>query len=40
VVILAGSGLVALGAFLGQGERPLIAYRVWVFILILIGVGA
>ena len=40
VVILAGSGLVALGAFLGQGERRLIAYRVWVFILIMIGVGA
>ena len=39
-VILPGSGLVALGAFLGQGERRLIAYRVWVFILVAIGVGA
>ena len=40
VVILPGSGLVALGMFLGQNERRLIAYRVWVFILIVIGVGA
>jgi hypothetical protein len=40
VVILPGSGLVALGTFLGQSERRLIAYRVWVFILIAIGVGA
>jgi hypothetical protein len=40
VVILPGSGLVALGAFLGHSERRLIAYRVGVFVLILIGVGA
>lgn len=40
VVILPGSGLVALGAFLGHSERRLIAYRVGVFILIVIGVGA
>lgn len=40
VIILPGSGLVALGTFLGQSERRLIAYRVWVFILIAIGVGA
>jgi hypothetical protein len=39
-VILSGSGLVALGTFVGQSERRLIAYRVWVFLLILIGVGA
>jgi hypothetical protein len=39
-VILPGSGLVALGTFVGQSERRLIAYRIWVFILILIGVGA
>jgi hypothetical protein len=39
-VILPGSGLFALGAFLGQHERRFIAYRVWVFILIAIGVGA
>ncbi len=40
LLILPGSGLVALGTFLGQGERGLIAYRVWVFVLIAIGVGA
>ena len=40
LVILPGSGLVALGTFLGQSERRLIAYRVWVFVLIAIGVGA
>jgi hypothetical protein len=40
VVILPGSGLVALGTFVGQSERRLIAYRMWVFILILVGVGA
>ena len=40
VVILPGSGLVALGTVLGQSERRWIAYRVWVFILIAIGVGA
>ncbi len=40
IVILPGSGLVALGTFVGHGERRWIAYRVWVFILIAIGVGA
>jgi hypothetical protein len=40
LVILGGSGLVALGTFMGQSERSLIAYRVGVFILISIGVGA
>ena len=40
LIILPGSLLVALGTFLGQCERQLIAYRVWVFILIAIGVGA
>jgi hypothetical protein len=40
LVILPGSGLVALGTFLGQNERRLITYRVMVFILIAIGVGA
>jgi hypothetical protein len=39
-VILAGSLLFALGTFLGQYERHLIAFRVWVFILVAIGVGA
>jgi 4-amino-4-deoxy-L-arabinose transferase-like glycosyltransferase len=40
LIILPGSALVALGTFLAQSERRLIAYRVWVFILIAIGVGA
>ena len=40
LIILPGSGLVALGTFLRQSERRLIAYRVCVFILIAIGVGA
>ena len=40
LIILPGSLLVALGTFLGQCERQLIAYRVWVFILVAIGVGA
>ena len=31
LLILPGSGLVALGTFLGQSERRLIAYRVWRF---------
>jgi len=39
-IILPGSLLVALGTVLGQCERRLIAYRVAVFILIAIGVGA
>jgi hypothetical protein len=40
LIILPGSLLVALGTFLGPCERRLIAYRVWVFILVAIGVGA
>jgi hypothetical protein len=40
LIILPGSGLVAFGTFLGQGERRWLAYRVGVFLLIAIGVGA
>jgi hypothetical protein len=40
LLILPGSGLIALGTFLEQGERRLITYRLWVFILTAIGVGA
>jgi len=40
IIILPGSLLVAVGTFLSQCERKLIAYRVWVFILVAIGVGA
>jgi hypothetical protein len=39
-LILPGSGLVALGTYLAQAERWLITFRMWVFILIAIGVGA
>lgn len=40
LLILPGSGLFALGTYLGQAERRLIAYRVSVFILVAIGVAA
>jgi hypothetical protein len=40
LLILPGSGLVALGTYLGREERWMIAFRVCVFILIAIGVGA
>jgi hypothetical protein len=40
VLILPGSGLVALGAFLSRSERRVIAYRVIAFLLIAVGVSA
>ena len=40
LLILPGSGLVALGALLGKGERRVIRYWTWVFALIAVGVGA
>jgi hypothetical protein len=40
VVILAGSGLVALGTFFGQVGRQLLIYWILIFILIAVGVGA
>ena len=40
VAIPIGSGLVALGTFLGQGERRFIRYRALAFVLIAIGVAA
>ena len=40
VVILPGSGLVALGTFLSHCERRWIVYRVWMFILVAFGVVA
>lgn len=40
LVILPGSGLLALGTFLGRAERSLLTYRLVVFVLIAIGVGA
>lgn len=40
VVILAGSGLVALGTFFGRAERESFPYWILNFILIPVGVGA
>ena len=40
LLILPGSGLVALGLFLGRHERRVVAYALWVFILIAVGVAA
>jgi len=40
MLILPGSGLVALGMFLGRKERRTILYWTWVFLLIGVGVGA
>ena len=40
VVILAGSGLVTLGTFLGHAGRSLLVYWICIFILIAAGVGA
>lgn len=40
LLILPGSGLVALGTFLSQSERRVVAYRVTVFLLIAVGVGS
>lgn len=39
-IILPGSGLVALGAWMGHAERRVTAYRALVFVLIAIGVSA
>lgn len=39
-LILSGSGMVALGAFLGKGQRGVLLYWVWIFILMAVGVGA
>jgi hypothetical protein len=40
LLILPGSGVVALGLFVGKAEPRLLRYWVWVFILIAAGVGA
>ena len=40
LLILPGSGLVALGVFLGRKARPTVLYWVGAFILIAVGVGA
>ncbi|MBI5822080.1 MAG: hypothetical protein HZA88_24165 [Verrucomicrobia bacterium] len=40
LLILPGSGLLALGVWLSQAERRAIACKVWAFILIVAGMGA
>jgi len=40
LAILIGSGLVALGTFLGQASRQMLVYWIIIFSLITIGVGA
>jgi hypothetical protein len=40
LLILPGCALMALGTYLGQAERRLIAYRVWILVMVAIGVGA
>ena len=40
IAILVGSGLLALGTFLGHGERHCIIYRACIFILVGFGVAA
>lgn len=40
ILILLGSGLTALGTYLGRAEAGLIRYRTAVFVLVTIGVGA
>jgi hypothetical protein len=40
MLILPGSGLVALGIWLGGKDRPTVLYWTWAFILIAVGVGA
>ncbi len=40
LLIVPGTGLVAVGTYVAHGERRLVVYRVWVFIMVAIGVGA
>ena len=40
LLILPGSGLVALGVYLGGKDRRTVLYWAWAFILIAVGVGA
>ena len=40
MLILPGSGVVALGVYLGTKERSTVRYWTWAFILIALGVGA
>jgi hypothetical protein len=40
LITLPGSGLAALGAFIGHRDKSHVAYKIWVFVLIAFGVGA
>ena len=40
LLILPGSGLIALGTFIGKSQRSVIRYWLWVFGLIAVGVAA
>ncbi|OQB94237.1 MAG: hypothetical protein BWX84_00286 [Verrucomicrobia bacterium ADurb.Bin118] len=40
LLILPGSGLIALGTFIGKSQRGVIRYWLWVFGLIAVGVAA
>jgi hypothetical protein len=40
LAILPGTGLIALGFFLDHGDRRLIAFRVWMSVLVAVGVTA
>ncbi len=40
LLILPGSGMVALGTYLGGKERRAVLYWTWVFILVAVGVAA
>jgi len=40
LLILPGSGLIALGVYLGKKDRRTLRYWLWVFILIAVGIGA
>lgn len=40
VLILPGSGLVALGTYLGGKARHIVVYWIWAFVFVALGVGA
>jgi formylglycine-generating enzyme required for sulfatase activity len=40
LLILPGSGMVVLGSLLGKGQRGMIRYWIWVFILVAVSIGA
>lgn len=40
LLILPGSALVAVGSYLGGGDRRVLLYRLWGFVLTVVGVGA